>query len=64
MREFSTKLENSDGLPPPKRDEIHSLEVKGRRRLEGEEEETDGDNIAPMGVRGRDWAPESVSEGD
>ena len=64
VREFSTKRENSDGLPPSKRDEIHSLEVNGRRRLDGDAEDNEGDSTVPVGVRGRDkLAPESGNEG-
>jgi hypothetical protein len=58
MSEFSTKRESSAGLPLSKRDEIHSFEVKGRLRLDGDWEVNAGDDVTSVGVRGRlRWAP-------
>lgn len=53
MSEFSMQRDSSAGLLLSKRVEIHSLEDKGRRRLDEEGEGNAGDDEASAGVRGR-----------
>ena len=53
MSEFSMQRDSSAGLLLSKRVEIHSLEDKGRRRLDDEGEGNAGDDEESVGVRGR-----------
>jgi hypothetical protein len=54
MREFSTERERSAGLLLSMRDEIHSFEDVGLRRLDGDADDTARDDARSLGVRGRE----------
>ncbi len=54
MREFSTKRESSAGLLLSARDEIHSFEDVGLRRLDGDGDDNAREDVKSLGVRGRE----------